>query len=205
MRNKLMFIVLFSLAIVACENIVDDDNGNHNGKDTRLLQTVQTMSKDIGNIKGTNDPDQDFAQMMKIHHKGAIDMANYELLRGDDSEVKQFADTIVRLHTQEIAKLDSFINNHTVKMDSVNGKDFLDDSNQAMDKLDSLIKVRTLSGDVDHDFLVLMIEHHKSGVEIADAELEYGQDDSLKTLVTKLREGAEEEIDRMEALLDENY
>lgn len=206
MRNKLMLVVLFSFAIVACENIVDDDNDNNNGKDTRLLQTMQTMSKDIDNVNSTNDPDQDFAVKMRIHHKGAINMANYELSKGNDNEVKQMADTIVRLHTLEIAQLDSFLNEHTVKVDSINGKEFVDESEQAMEKLDSLIKVKTLSGDVDHDFLVLMIEHHKSGVEIADAELEFGQDDSLKTLViTKMREGAEEEIDRLEALLEKNY
>lgn len=205
MRNKLMLVVLFSFAIVACENIVDDDNDNNNGKDTRLLQTMQTMSKDIDNVNSTNDPDQDFAVKMRIHHKGAINMANYELSKGNDNEVKQMADTIVRLHTLEIAQLDSFLNEHTVKVDSINGKEFVDESEQAMEKLDSLIKVKTLSGDVDHDFLVLMIEHHNNGVELADAELEFGQDDSLKTLVTKMREGAEEEIDRLEALLERNY
>lgn len=205
MRNKLMFLVLFSFAIVACENIVDDDNDNNNGKDTRLVQTMQTMSKDIDNVNSTNDPDQDFAVKMRIHHKGAINMANYEVSKGNDNEVKQMADTIVNLHTLEIAQLDSFLNEHTVKVDSINGKEFVDESEQAMEKLDSLIKVKTLSGDVDHDFLVLMIEHHKNGVELADAELEFGQDDRLKTLVTKMREGAEEEIDRLEALLEKNY
>lgn len=205
MRNKLMFIVLFSLAIVACENVVNDDNGNTTGKDTRLLQTMQTMSKDINNVTPTGDPDKDFVSTMKIHHKGAIDMANYELLRGKNDTVKQFADTIVRLHTLEIAKLDSFINTHTVMKDSVNGKAFWMDADQAMAKMDSLIKVRTLSGNVDHDFLVLMIEHHKSGLDLADAEIQSGKSDTLKSIVTRMREGAVEEISKMEAILDENY
>lgn len=205
MRNKLMFLVLFSFAVAACENIVDDGNGNGTGTDNHLKLTMQDMSKSIANVKATNDPDQDFAVKMKIHHKGAIDMANYELLRGNDQEVKDFADTIVKAHTLEIAKLDSFINSHTVKADSVNGKEFLDDSKQAMAKMDSLIKVRTLSGDVDRDFLVLVIEHHKSGVELADAEISSGQDEGLKALVTKLRQGAVEEIAKLQALLTKNY
>jgi uncharacterized protein (DUF305 family) len=205
MRNKLMFLVLFSFAVAACENIVDDGNGNGTGTDNHLMLTMQDMSKNVVNVKTTNDPDQDFALKMKIHHKGAIDMANYELLRGKNQEVKNFADTIVKAHTLEIAKLDSFINSHTVKVDSVNGKVFLNESKQAMAKMDSLIKVRTLSGDVDHDFLVLVIEHHKSGVEIADAELSSGQDAELKALVTKLRQGAVEEIAKLQALLNKNF
>lgn len=205
MRNKLMFLVLFSFAVAACENIVDDGNGNGTGTDNHLMLTMQDMSKNIVNVKTTNDPDQDFALKMKIHHKGAIDMANYELLRGKNQEVKNFADTIVKAHTLEIAKLDSFINSHTVKVDSVNGKVFLNESKQAMAKMDSLVKIRSLSGDVDHDFLVLVIEHHKSGVEIADAELSSGQDAALKALVTKLRQGAVEEIAKLQALLNKNF
>lgn len=200
-----MFLVLFSFAVAACENIVDDGNGNGTGTDNHLMLTMQDMSKNIVNVKTTNDPDQDFALKMKIHHKGAIDMANYELLRGKNQEVKNFADTIVKAHTLEIAKLDSFINSHTVKVDSVNGKVFLNESKQAMAKMDSLVKIRSLSGDVDHDFLVLVIEHHKSGVEIADAELSSGQDAALKALVTKLRQGAVEEIAKLQALLNKNF
>lgn len=200
-----MYMVLFSFAVAACENIVNDGNGNGTGTDNHLMLTMQDMSKNIVNVKTTNDPDQDFALKMKIHHKGAIDMANYELLRGKNQEVKNFADTIVKTHTLEIAKLDSFINSHTVKVDSVNGKEFLTKSKQAMAKMDSLIKVRSLSGDVDHDFLVLVIEHHKSGVEIADTELSSGQDTTLKALVTKLRQGAVEEIAKLQALLNKNF
>jgi uncharacterized protein (DUF305 family) len=205
MRNKLMFMVLFSFAVAACENIVDDGNGNGTGKDNHLMLTMQDMSKSIANVKATNDPDQDFAVKMRIHHKGAIDMANYELLRGDDKEVKDFADSIVKAHTLEIAQLDSFLNSHTVKVDSVNGKEFLNESKQAIAKMDSLIKVRSLNGDVDHNFLVLVIEHHRSGVELADAEISSGQDAGLKALVTKLRQGAVGEIGQLQALLNKNY
>ncbi|HET6558466.1 MAG TPA: DUF305 domain-containing protein [Prolixibacteraceae bacterium] len=163
------------------------------------------MSKNIDNVDVTHDPDEDFALKMKVHHRGAIDLANHELLRGDDEEVKEWADTIKRLHTMEIAKLDSFITSHAAVEDSVNGMEFLDEAEMAMEKMDSLIMVRTLSGDTDHDFLVLMIEHHKSGVELADAELEFGKEEDFKAMVTEMKEGAEEEIVALEALLEKNY
>lgn len=205
MRSKLMFLVLFSFAIVACENLIDDDdNGNGNGQDSRLFQTLQRMSSAIDNVNTTNDPDQDFALKMKVHHRGAIDLANIEILRGDDQEVLEIADSIVEAHTLEITKLDSFLNAHSVVVDTANGKDFNDASEEAMAKMDSLIKVKTLNDETDHDFLVLMIEHHKSGVEIADAELEFGKEEDLKALVTKMREGALREIELLEDLL-ENY
>lgn len=203
MRSKLMFLVLFSFAIVACENIFEDDDKD-NGQDSRLFQTLQRMSSAIDNVDTTNDPDQDFALKMKVHHRGAIDLANIEILRGDDEEVLQIADSIIEAHTLEITKLDSFLNAHTVVVDNVNGEAFNDAADEAIEKMDSLIKVRTLNDETDHDFLVLMIEHHKSGVEMADAQLEFGKEEGLKALVTKMREGALEEIELLEDLF-ENY
>lgn len=203
MRSKLMFLVLFSFAIVACENIFEDDDKD-NGQDSRLFQTLQRMSSAIDNVDTTNDPDQDFALKMKVHHRGAIDLANIEILRGDDEEVLQIADSIIEAHTLEITKLDSFLNAHTVVVDNVNGEAFNDAAEEAIEKMDSLIKVRTLNDETDHDFLVLMIEHHKSGVEMADAQLEFGKEEGLKALVTKMREGALEEIELLEDLF-ENY
>lgn len=199
-----MFLVLFSFAIVACENIFDDDDDKDNGQDSRLFQTLQRMSSAIDNVDTTNDPDQDFALKMKVHHRGAIDLANIEILRGDDEKVLEIADSILEAHTLEITKLDSFLNAHSVVVDNVNGKAFNDAAEEAIEKMDSLIKVKTLNDETDHDFLVLMIEHHKSGVEMADAELEFGKEEDLKALVTKMREGALEEIELLEDLL-ENY
>lgn len=199
-----MFLVLFSFAIVACENIFDDDDDIGNGQDSRLFQTLQRMSTAIDNVDETNDPDQDFALKMKVHHRGAIDLANIEILRGDEEAVLEIADSIIEAHTQEITKLDSFLNAHSVVVDNVNGEAFNDAAEEAIEKMDSLIKVKTLNDETDHDFLVLMIEHHKSGVEMADAELEFGKEEGLKALVTKMREGALEEIELLEDLL-ENY
>lgn len=201
-----MFLVLFSFAIVACENLIDDDNDNGNGNDdSRLVHTLQRMSDAIDDVDNTNDPDQDFALKMKVHHRGAINMANFEILRGDDEEVLAMADTLIEAHSLEIARLDSFLHSHSVVVDSVNGKQFNDASDEAMAKLDSLVKVIPLNNETDHDFLVLMIEHHKNGVEMADALLEFGKEEELKAMVTKMREGAEREIALLEALLEKNY
>ena len=39
----------------------------------------------------SGDPDVDFAMMMRIHHQGAIDMANAELSNGKDPQLKKMA------------------------------------------------------------------------------------------------------------------
>ena len=42
----------------------------------------------------SGDPDVDFAMMMRIHHQGAIDMANAELSNGKDPQMKKMAKAI---------------------------------------------------------------------------------------------------------------
>lgn len=85
MKNKFVFLVLFSFALVACENMMlPDMNGNSNANP--LLQKMDKMSNEMDKLMMTKDPDHNFAMMMKSHHKGAIDMANYELSHGSDDK-----------------------------------------------------------------------------------------------------------------------
>lgn len=53
-------------------------------------------------IRGTGDPDRDFALMMIPHHQGAIDMARVELLNGKDERLRRLAQGIIVEQGQEI-------------------------------------------------------------------------------------------------------
>ncbi len=47
-----------------------------------LMTIMHNMMKEMGMMTPTNDPDNDFAMMMKMHHQGAVNMANEELNNG---------------------------------------------------------------------------------------------------------------------------
>ncbi|MFO0842288.1 MAG: DUF305 domain-containing protein [Gemmataceae bacterium] len=51
-----------------------------------------------------------------------------------------------------------------------------------------------LSGDVDKDFATMMADHHRSGIEMAKAQLEHGKDRELKELARKMIESQKDEI-----------
>jgi uncharacterized protein (DUF305 family) len=57
----------------------------------------------------TGNPDVDFAQMMRIHHQGAIDMAQGELRDGKDPQLLKMAKEIISAQKKEIAVLDAFL------------------------------------------------------------------------------------------------
>jgi uncharacterized protein (DUF305 family) len=57
----------------------------------------------------TGKPDVDFAMMMRIHHQGAITMAEAELREGKDAQMKKMAKDIIAAQKKEIAKFDNFL------------------------------------------------------------------------------------------------
>lgn len=57
----------------------------------------------------TGDTDKDFAMMMKIHHQGALDMAQVELDKGKSPEMKAMAQSIIAAQKKEIAQFDQWL------------------------------------------------------------------------------------------------
>lgn len=58
------------------------------------------------------------------------------------------------------------------------------------------------SGMVDADFLLMMIPHHQSAIDMARVELEQGQDETTKAMAQKVIDAQEAEITEMRAMLE---
>jgi len=74
---------------------------------------MKGMMKDnndkMSSMKMTGNVDVDFAMMMRIHHQGAIDMAESELRDGKDPQMKKMAKSIIAAQKKEIATFDKFL------------------------------------------------------------------------------------------------
>ncbi|WP_232290851.1 DUF305 domain-containing protein [Polaromonas naphthalenivorans] len=81
---------------------------------------MKGMMKDnndkMSSMQMTGNVDVDFAMMMRIHHLGAIDMAQAELKDGKAPEMRKMAQNIIAAQKKEIAQLDKFLakNGHPV-------------------------------------------------------------------------------------------
>ena len=77
---------------------------------------MKAMMKDnndkTASMQMTGDPDVDFAMMMKMHHQGAINMAESELKMGKEPEMKRMAKNIIAAQKKEIAQFDRFLAKH---------------------------------------------------------------------------------------------
>lgn len=71
-----------------------------------------TNNDKMAAMKMTGNVDSDFAMMMRIHHQGAIDMAEAQLRSGKDPEMLKIAKKIIADQKKEIAQFDKYLAKH---------------------------------------------------------------------------------------------
>ncbi|MEO6623745.1 MAG: DUF305 domain-containing protein [Burkholderiaceae bacterium] len=74
-----------------------------------MKSMMKDMNDKMGSMKMTGNADVDFAMMMRIHHLGAIDMAQAELRDGKNAQMHRMARNIITAQKKEISELDKFI------------------------------------------------------------------------------------------------
>jgi uncharacterized protein (DUF305 family) len=87
---------------------------------TFLAPSAQAVDKDMKammmkdhekmmSMQMTGKPDVDFAMMMREHHMGAVQMAQWQLEHGKDQKMKDMARKIIADQKKEIAQFDQFL------------------------------------------------------------------------------------------------
>ena len=82
------------------------------GMDMKGMDMQAMMKNNNDKMSGmqmTGKPDVDFALMMRIHHQGAIDMAQAQLRDGKAPEMRKMARDIIAAQKKEIGQLDRFL------------------------------------------------------------------------------------------------
>ena len=73
------------------------------------MKEMMGMKGMMGSLPMSGNPDIDFAAMMRIHHLGAIDMAEAELKDGKNAEMRAVAKNIIAAQKKEIVQLEKFL------------------------------------------------------------------------------------------------
>ena len=91
---------------------LDSKGMDSKGMDSKGLDMKSMMkgnNDQMASMKMTGNADVDFAMMMRVHHQGAIDMAQAELRDGKDGKMRKLATNIIAAQKKEIAQLDKFL------------------------------------------------------------------------------------------------
>ena len=193
MKNTVT-ILLFALSFTACKKDYEKVHIQKHDKN-EAMKIMHNMMSEMNMMGMTKDPDQDFAMMMKMHHQGAINMAQFELDKGGDAEMRATAQKVKDAQQAEISQLESFMSSHTPDTTS---QEFVDKVMTSMMKMDQASDLQVIVGKADYDFASLMVVHHQSAVEMAQAELDHGKHQVMKDMATMIITAQKKEIEDLQ-------
>ena len=205
MKKIAVSISLSCLLFAACkkDNTLDSNNNIYlqPHDQNEMMSVMHAMMSKMDAMSKTADPDIDFAQMMKMHHQGAIDMANLELQKGSNATMNAKAQEIIDEQQKEIQDLSNIL-----AMIYVDNTDtvFAKEQKENMMKMGKAADIQLISGDIDNDFATLMITHHQSAIDNASAYLHHGTVAELKTMANNMVNSQTVEIQEMADWLKTN-
>jgi uncharacterized protein (DUF305 family) len=77
---------------------------------------------------------------------------------------------------------------------------FLSENDKAMTKMMDDMSIKP-SGDVDQDFVAMMVPHHQGAIDMAQAELRYGHNERLRRIAQEIVVEQQQEIIAMRLAL----
>ena len=199
-RLPLLALLLASVTLVSSCSKDDSDSLKVQAHDQNIMMTLMhDMMKKMDAMMKTQDPDQDYAMMMVMHHQGAITMAQEELKNGKDTQMRDLATRIIAAQQAEITQFNAFLAGHRVETPLVPA--FNTRQMMAMDKMMRANDLRVITGNTDRDFAQLMQDHHQSAIETSQADLDLGRHTETKALARQIIDEQMMEIKEMQEWL----
>lgn len=190
-----------ALILAACGGDSEDANSVEVGDSTSAPDTTTSA----GEVDQThNDADTMFAQMMIVHHEGAIGMADLAVLKAASEEVRTLAKDISAAQGPEIAQMTSWLEAWGEATRPMDGMDHGGMDMDGMSQEEAMADLEERSGtDFDRRFLELMIAHHQGAVEMAQPLLEEGENPQAIDLAKVIIDDQQTEIRKMEEMLSD--
>ena len=163
-----------------------------------------------------------FARDMQTHHDQAVEMSWIIYDRTDDSLVRSLAYDIARTQENQSGQMAGWLAawglpptgpGEPMEWMQGLGHDHGDDPDAqltdeglmpGMASAEELDRLRSLSGqEAEVYFLQLMIRHHKAGVPMAQAAVDYSQNEAVENLARSIITSQTAEVETMTAMLEE--
>lgn len=180
--RMLVVLALAPLAVAACGG--DDEPA--------VSSSPSTAAAD------RNQADVEFAQGMIPHHEQAIEMADLALTNAESPDVKDLAERITAAQGPEIETMRGWLEDWGEEapsgMESSMGSGMMSD--EEMGDLEA-----ATGEEFDRMFLEMMKEHHESAIEMAQTELDEGENTEAKDLAQAIIDAQQAEIEEIDGLL----
>jgi len=152
-----------------------------------------------------NDQDVSFAQSMVVHHSQAIDMSQMILDKdGIDPGVTELAQDIKDAQGPEIEQLNGFLEQWGApsEMEGMDGMDGMEGVDGTMSEQDMSDLEAATGIEASRLFLEQMTVHHEGAVEMAQVEVDEGEDPDAAALAQQIIDDQNAELELMDELLE---
>lgn len=179
----------FVLALAGCSDSNSMEGMDHGGGSSESSASSAVAST----------ADVEFVSMMIPHHEQAVEMSDILLAKdGIDERVTRLAQQIKDAQAPEIAMMQQWLTDWDPEpMTSMEGMDH--GGMMSVDDLDDLTAAE--GTDAGRLFLEQMMEHHRGAVEMAQTQIDAGQNADAVALAETIVDTQSQEITEMENLL----
>lgn len=195
--------LIAAVALTACSNDENTMEGmDHGSTQESSTPTESTDSTSADPAADFNDADVMFAQMMIPHHEQAIEMADILLANPSaGSEVVELAEQIKQAQAPEIETLNTWLTAWGADAEGQMDHGDMGHGDGMMTEEDLTQLAEAEGPSLDLLFLDQMLMHHKGAVDMAQDEVDNGQNPDAVALAQQIIETQEAEIATMEQQL----
>jgi len=183
------------VVLSACSNGAETTSGD---QPTTASESAAATSQEH------NDADTEFAQMMILHHQGAIEMAVLAEGRARTEEVQKLASDIQFAQQPEIDLMTSWLEAWGEDLpsseDDMGGMDH-SSAHTGMADDDEMQQLENAGADFDRMFLEMMIVHHQGAITMSEQQQANGLNEDALELAGTIISDQTEEIDKMQQML----
>ncbi|MCZ4069120.1 MULTISPECIES: DUF305 domain-containing protein [unclassified Microbacterium] len=186
-----------ALALAGCA----DGSGSQSmpGMDHRSSSSPSSSSTVTADF---NDADVMFAQMMIPHHQQAVEMADMILNKeGIDPGVLTLASDIKAAQQPEIDQLQSWLDEWGADMPDMDSMEGMDHGGGMMSEDDMAALEAATGAEASRLFLEQMTMHHEGAIEMAQDEVDNGQNPDAVEMAQTIVDTQTAEITEMQELL----
>lgn len=191
-----------ALTLAACSSAAEDAATPPDSPST----TQDDSADETADAAAHNDADAEFAQMMIIHHEGAIEMAQLAVEKAAAEEVRALGERIAQAQGPEIDLMSGWLEAWGEEQPDDADMGGMGHEGMDMDGMDQAAVMAELDGlggtDFDRRFLELMIEHHKGAIVMAETERGAGESPDATGLAQTIIDDQTAEITEMTNLLN---
>ena len=188
-----VLVLTLGLALAACSQ---GEDATSSEKTTPSSETAASTATEH------NSADTQFAQMMIVHHQGALEMAELATQKAATPEVKALAEQISAAQQPEIdlmtGWLESWGEETSPGTEGMAGMDHSGMDMNGMDQMEAMDDLDGLEGtEFDKRFLATMTAHHEGAIVMAQAELDAGANEAALGLARQIIDDQTQEIAEM--------